>query len=109
MSRVSVVVPLLIETIPSAPVPNRRLELLAAFATRLSLPDWHEGVDLCLRAAGTLPDIHTQSWDIALTSDGPTIIEVNFGGDLNLHQLAHKKGLLQEEYLDHLRANGIKI
>jgi hypothetical protein len=72
------------------------------------LPDWERAKALCIRAASTLPGIHTQSWDIALTRDGPTLIEVNFGGDLNLHQLSHRKGLLQGPYLEHLRVHGFK-
>jgi glutathione synthase/RimK-type ligase-like ATP-grasp enzyme len=75
----------------------------------MTLPNWSEAKELCIQAAGTLPEIHTQSWDIALTDSGPAIIEVNFGGDLNLHQLAHRKGLLQGSYLNHVRMHGAKI
>lgn len=73
------------------------------------LPDWEKAKALCLEAAATLPGIRTQSWDIALTEEGPAIIETNWGGDLNLHQLAHRRGILQDSYLDHLRRCGCKI
>ena len=31
--------------------------------------------------------VRTQSWDVALSDQGPGFLEVNFGGDLNLAQL----------------------
>lgn len=73
------------------------------------LPDWQEAKAICLSAAATLPGIRTQSWDIALSDAGPTIIETNWGGDLNLHQLAHRRGILQDAYLSHLRRCGCKV
>ncbi len=72
------------------------------------LPQWTEAKDMCLRAAGMLPGIRTQSWDIALTPDGPVALEVNWGGDLNLHQLAHGRGALTPSFCKHLREAGYK-
>lgn len=74
----------------------------------LTLPEWHAATSMCLRAAGTLPGLHTQSWDIALTNRGPVALEVNWGGDLNLHQLAHNQGVLSPSFVDHLKNNGYK-
>ena len=70
------------------------------------LPQWTAAKDMCLRAAGMLPGIRTQSWDIALTPDGPVALEVNWGGDLNLHQLAHDRGALTPSFCKHLREAG---
>ncbi len=72
------------------------------------LPHWSDAKDMCLRAAGMLPGIRTQSWDIALTPDGPVALEVNWGGDLNLHQLAHGHGALTSSFCAHLREAGYK-
>jgi len=36
-------------------------------------------------------------------------LEVNFGGDLNLAQLANGKGVLDEGYIEHLRECGYRI
>lgn len=72
------------------------------------LPQWAAAKDMCLRAAGMLPGIRTQSWDIALTPDGPVALEVNWGGDLNLHQLAHGHGALTPSFCKHLREAGYK-
>ena len=73
--------------------------------TRLAgttLPQFEDAMALCQRAAAALPGIRTQSWDIALTDRGPVIMELNFGGDLNLHQLAHGQGVMDDVYRDHV-------
>jgi len=72
----------------------------------LAVPDWQPAVDLCRHAAAMFPAIRTQSWDIALTDTGPAVLEFNFGGDLNLHQLAHRRGALTPTYVEHLRRCG---
>ena len=74
----------------------------------LRLPDWARTREVALRAAAAFPAIRTQSWDVALTDDGPALLEFNFGGDLNLHQLAHRRGALGERYVEHLRRCGYK-
>ena len=42
---------------------------------------------------------------VALTDGGPVLLEVNWGGDLNLAQLAYGRGVLDERYAAHLHAN----
>ena len=59
-------------------------------------------------AAQTFTGIRTQSWDIALTEPVPTLLELNFGCDLNLHQLAQGQGVLDDQYRNHLRRCGYK-
>ncbi|MCC7046362.1 MAG: hypothetical protein IT562_06590 [Alphaproteobacteria bacterium] len=72
----------------------------------LCLPEWDKARDTCLRAASAFPAIRTQSWDVALTDAGPVLLEFNFGGDLNLHQLAHRRGALSDRFAEHLRRCG---
>lgn len=72
----------------------------------VGIPDWPRLSDLAREAASVFPGIRTQSWDIALTDQGPLFLEVNFGGDLNLAQLAEGQGVLDEEYRCHLRQCG---
>jgi hypothetical protein len=36
------------------------------------------------------------------------LLEVNFGGDLNLHQLAHRRGALSDSFAAHLRRCGYR-
>jgi len=59
-----------------------------------------------LQAAPHLSAIATQSWDVALTRTGPVLLEVNFGGDLNLIQIAGGRGILDKTYCAHLRNFG---
>ncbi len=70
------------------------------------MPEWRVATQLCRRAAMALPGLRTQSWDIALTNKGPVAIEVNWGGDMNLHQLAHGRGILSPTMIAHLKRNG---
>jgi hypothetical protein len=75
----------------------------------LAVPDWQRVTTLALRAAPLFPCIRTQSWDIALTGRGPLVLELNPGGDLNLHQLAYRRGALTERYIAHLEGCGCRI
>jgi hypothetical protein len=72
----------------------------------LAVPEWDRSRELCIRAASMFPGIRTQSWDVALTETGPVMLELNFGGDLNLHQLAHRRGALTPSYAAHLARYG---
>lgn len=74
----------------------------------LQLPHWHSAMQLCLHAAAMFPGIRTQSWDIAIVESGPVLMEFNFGGDLNLHQLAHQRGALTPSYVAHLQSCGCR-
>ncbi|MGA3401593.1 MAG: sugar-transfer associated ATP-grasp domain-containing protein [Acetobacteraceae bacterium] len=74
----------------------------------LAVPDWQQATDVCRYAAAMFLGIRTQSWDIALTDTGPVVLEFNFGGDLNLHQLAHRRGALTPTYIEHLKRCGYR-
>ena len=74
----------------------------------MRLPLWQETRELCKTAALLLPGIRTQGWDIAICRDGPVLVEVNFGGDLNLAQLAWGAGMLDDRYRKHLRDCGYR-
>ena len=73
-----------------------------------TVPDWAQIVHDVRLAAQTFAGIRTQSWDIALADPEPTFLELNFGGDLNLHQLAHGQGVLDDQYRTHLQRCGYK-
>jgi hypothetical protein len=70
------------------------------------VPGWDRLLDLVQQASVLLPGIRTQSWDVALAASGPTLLEVNFGGDLSLAQLALRHGMLDETYRVHLSRCG---
>jgi hypothetical protein len=69
-----------------------------------TIPDWERIRELIEAAAPAFAGIRTQSWDIALADHGPVFLEVNFGGDLNLAQLADNAGVLDATYAKHLEA-----
>jgi hypothetical protein len=73
-----------------------------------TIPGWQALTDLVRTASQVFAGIRTQSWDLALTSDGSVFLELNYGGDLNLHQLAHGAGVLDETYREHLRRCGYR-
>jgi hypothetical protein len=75
---------------------------------RILIPQWEALTRLVISAAEILPYIRTQSWDVALAADGPVLLEVNYGGDLNLAQLAHGAGVLDERYAEHLDRCGYR-
>ena len=72
------------------------------------IPGWNRLKEIVLAAAPIFAGIHTQSWDVALTELGPVLLEINFGGDLNLAQLATGKGILDAAYSEHLREWGYR-
>lgn len=72
------------------------------------VPGWQEICNSALAGASSFPGIRTQSWDIALTREGPVPLEFNFGGDLNLHQIAHRRGALTNRYIEHLKRCGYR-
>ncbi len=72
-----------------------------------TVPDSREMTDMVRTASQVFAGIRTQSWDIAPTADGPIYLELNNGGDLNLHQLAH--GAVRDEtYREHLQRCGCR-
>jgi hypothetical protein len=73
-----------------------------------TIPNWTQIVADVQLAARIFAGIRTQSWDIALTDPAPAFLELNFGGDLNVHQLAHGQGVLDDQYRTHLRRCGYK-
>ena len=73
-----------------------------------TVPNWAQIVHDVRLAVQTFAGIRTQSWDIALADPEPTFLELNFGGDLNLHQLAHGQGVLDDQYRTHLQRCGYK-
>jgi hypothetical protein len=66
------------------------------------IPSWENIQALIKDTAPIFAGIGTQSWDVAITDRGPVLLEANFGGDLNLAQLATGKGALDERYRKHL-------
>ena len=69
-----------------------------------TIPDWHAMAELCLKAAPHFPGLRLQAWDVASTSEGPMILEINGAGDLSMTQRAEGRGVLDIEFLRFLGA-----
>ena len=62
-------------------------------------PDWDKMLEVANTAALNIPDCYFQGWDIAMTDQGPVILELEAdGGNPILGQLCHDKGVLDERY-----------
>jgi hypothetical protein len=61
------------------------------------LPFWGRVLDLARSCAAVFAPLRYQSMDIAITAEGPVLIEVNTGGGFDLPQLATGKGFLTPE------------
>lgn len=69
--------------------------------SELRVPDW-PGVRRCvLDAALTLPKLRFQQWDVSLTAQAPTVLEVNLfaTGGCDLTQILYRKGLLDDNLI----------
>jgi hypothetical protein len=64
--------------------------------TGFTLPFWRETKDLLIRAQASIPHMKTVGWDIAITDDGPLIVEANSTYDVDLLQVAYDRGLRRE-------------
>ena len=71
-----------------------------------TLPEFEKAKECVLEASRFLPGVRVQSWDVAVTTKGPVLLEVNFGGDLNLWQLSSDSGVMDKNYCDILREAG---
>ncbi len=68
----------------------------------VTLPHWDAVKQVALDAASLLPGSVLLGFDIAISPDGPVIIEVNGDPHLILMQIAHKKGVLDTHMLEAL-------
>jgi hypothetical protein len=57
------------------------------------VPHWQDLKQLTVRAQASFPELRCLGWDVAVTEKGPVLIEANHVWDINLLQMAHRKGL----------------
>jgi hypothetical protein len=62
----------------------------------LELPLWQDVKQLTVRAQTSFPELRCLGWDVAVTEQGPVLVEANHAWDINLLQMAHRKGLRPE-------------
>ncbi|MCU9847656.1 hypothetical protein OEZ60_06515 [Defluviimonas sp. WL0024] len=73
----------------------------------LELPFWSKLREVNERAARIFSPIRYQSTDIAITEDGPVIVELNYGGGFDLPQYASGRGMLTREVRDFFESCGV--
>ncbi|WP_371054470.1 sugar-transfer associated ATP-grasp domain-containing protein [Rhodosalinus sp. K401] len=74
--------------------------------TGLALPFWQQVRELHERAVRLFGGIAYQSTDIAITPDGPVLVELNYAGSFDVLQNGTGKGLLQPEVRDFFAFHG---
>lgn len=57
------------------------------------VPLWEEVLDLLDRGQRSLPFLRTLGWDIAVTPDGPVVVETNATYDVDVIQVSHQRGI----------------
>jgi hypothetical protein len=72
----------------------------------LALPHWSELRNINDACARLFAPLRYLSLDIALTADGPLVVEINMGGGFDLPQLATGSGLLTDEVVSFFKTCG---
>lgn len=72
----------------------------------MTLPHWQDLIEINARAARLFAPIRYQSTDIAITPDGPVIVELNYGGGFDLPQYASGRGMLTPEVRAFFESHG---
>lgn len=70
----------------------------------LEFPMWQDMIALCRSAAQVIPGLHLLHFDVALSSNGPLMMEVNYWGNLDLHQHASSRGFLSDRLKEAMEA-----
>ncbi|UWR22213.1 sugar-transfer associated ATP-grasp domain-containing protein [Sulfitobacter sp. S190] len=72
----------------------------------LTLPHWDTLREINAKAASLFAPIAYQSTDIAITPDGPMIVELNYGGGFDLPQYASGRGMLTPQVRAFFESHG---
>jgi hypothetical protein len=70
------------------------------------VPMWDRVIELVHTCAPIFQPVRYQSMDIAITQDGPVLIELNTGGGWDLLQLGSGQGFLTDDVVDFFRSCG---
>jgi len=64
-----------------------------------AVPNWPGLIQMAIAGAKVVERVPLIGWDIASTESGPAIVEMNGTPDLLLHQLADRRGMLDETFV----------
>jgi glutathione synthase/RimK-type ligase-like ATP-grasp enzyme len=70
----------------------------------LELPMWRDTIELCRAAARVIPGLHLLHFDVAISPQGPLMVEVNYEGNMDLHQHASGRGFLSDRLKEAMEA-----
>ena len=76
------------------PITNKRI-------IGFQIPNWKEVLQLACSAALITPEMKYSSWDIAVTDNGPILIEGNWDAEFYAEQMIYNKGL-RKKYIQML-------
>ena len=74
-----------------------------------TVPRWADVLNLALKCSENFVPIRYQSMDVAITPDGPLLVEINVGGAFNLPQLASGRGFLTDEVMEFFEDCGVRL
>ena len=72
------------------------------------LPEWDALLELVHECSLIFSPIRYQSMDVAITDEGPMLIEINTGGSFDLLQLAAGQGMLTDEVVKFFKSHGYR-
>ena len=91
----------------AAQIVNPPHPVTGAVLLGFTMPWWNEIKTLVCDAQLAFPGFICPGWDIAVCEDGPKILEVNYFGDIDLSQHAHRQGFLDDRFMTLLRGRGL--
>jgi glutathione synthase/RimK-type ligase-like ATP-grasp enzyme len=62
----------------------------------VQVPLWQETIALCIKAHRFAENFTFLGWDLAVTDDGPKLIECNVWPQSEISQVPHGRGLLED-------------
>lgn len=83
-------------------------ERIKDFFTDCKVPFWHDIVSLAKKAASFSPELRSVGWDIAISKNGPVLMEGNDNWDMVIAQVL-SGGYLTEERREILKEYGIEF
>jgi hypothetical protein len=76
--------------------------------TGFQLPHWQAVRDMVHEWSELFPGFLSQGWDVAICSNGPVPLEVNWFGDVDISQHCYGRGFLEGEFLELLRERNLE-
>ena len=74
-----------------------------------ALPRWDDVLDLSRACSQVFAPVRYQSMDVAMTPNGPMLIEINTGGGFDLPQLASGRGFLTDDVQSFFTECGVRL